>query len=53
MFGKDYAGNMVRERQAKQAVGAFIVVWLGVILINVLIWGGLIWAAIHFARKYW
>lgn len=32
---------------------AVIGVYLFVILLNILVWGGLIYVAFHFAHKYW
>lgn len=26
---------------------------IAIVLANVVIWGGLIWAAVHFIRKFW
>jgi hypothetical protein len=53
MLGRDYAGEMVRTRQAKSAILAVLGVWVAIVLGNILFWGGLIYAAVHFARKYW
>ena len=30
-----------------------LIIWLIVFLFNIALWGGLIWAGIHFIHKFW
>ena len=31
----------------------FLAIWAGVLLLNLLVWGGIVWVAIHFIHKLW
>lgn len=53
MFGNDYAGDMIRERYVTKARRIFVTVWVLGVLGFCGFWGGVIWAAVHFIKKYW
>jgi hypothetical protein len=53
MFGKDYAGSMIRERHYKRAVALITLMYILGFCAVLSFWGGVIWAAVHFIRKYW
>lgn len=53
MFGKDYAGDMIVERKAKRSVGVVLAIFGLYATLLAGFWGTVIWAAVHFIKKYW
>jgi hypothetical protein len=36
-----------------KTLGAVLGIYATAILFNIALWGGIIWAAVHFIRKFW